>query len=50
MLRTVENDFELTGPATRGDTGTIEAHLSALRERAPELVPLYEALRERTAA
>src|SRR5581483_4612734 len=31
MRRTIENGFELTGPATRGDTGTIEAHLEALR-------------------
>jgi predicted short-subunit dehydrogenase-like oxidoreductase (DUF2520 family) len=34
----------LTGPVARGDTATIEAHLDALREEAPHLVPLYAAL------
>src|SRR5205085_1812628 len=27
MARTIENDFELTGPAARGDWTTVEAHL-----------------------
>ena len=40
----------LTGPIARGDEGTVAGHLRALRERAPELVPLYEALAERTRA
>jgi predicted short-subunit dehydrogenase-like oxidoreductase (DUF2520 family) len=31
----------LTGPVARGDAGTVKAHLSALRENAPELVDLY---------
>jgi predicted short-subunit dehydrogenase-like oxidoreductase (DUF2520 family) len=31
----------LTGPISRGDAGTIEKHLSALRERLPGLLPLY---------
>lgn len=30
-----------TGPMVRGDTGTIERHLKALSERAPEVLPLY---------
>jgi predicted short-subunit dehydrogenase-like oxidoreductase (DUF2520 family) len=34
----------LTGPATRGDAGTIARNLSALAERAPEAVPAYVAL------
>ena len=34
----------LTGPHVRGDEATIERHRTALRERAPELLPLYEAL------
>ena len=38
----------LTGPIARGDEATVERHLAALRESAPELVPLYEALAERT--
>jgi predicted short-subunit dehydrogenase-like oxidoreductase (DUF2520 family) len=55
VLRTAANWSErgaaaLTGPIARGDTATVERHLEALRERAPELVPLYEALAERTRA
>lgn len=34
----------VTGPVVRGDTPTLEAHLTALLGRAPELVPLYRAL------
>jgi 2-amino-4-hydroxy-6-hydroxymethyldihydropteridine diphosphokinase len=34
----------LTGPAVRGDTGTIARNLAALAERAPEAVPAYVAL------
>ena len=48
MARTVENGFDLTGPIARGDAATIEAHLAALGERAPDLVPLYRALAEAT--
>ncbi len=44
MRRTMENDFELTGPATRGDWETIEQHLEEIRERRPELEPMYRAL------
>ncbi|MBT8225850.1 MAG: DUF2520 domain-containing protein [Dactylosporangium sp.] len=38
-LRT--GDEALTGPVRRADTGTIDAHLRVLRERAPDLVPAY---------
>jgi len=31
----------LTGPAVRGETATLERHLEALQERAPELVRPY---------
>jgi predicted short-subunit dehydrogenase-like oxidoreductase (DUF2520 family) len=31
MTRTIENDFELTGPISRGDWETIERHRAALR-------------------
>jgi predicted short-subunit dehydrogenase-like oxidoreductase (DUF2520 family) len=31
----------LTGPISRGDVATLRAHLDALRERAPDLLPLY---------
>ena len=48
MARTIENGFELTGPIARGDEATIDAHLAALQEQAPDLVPLYRALAEAT--
>lgn len=38
----------LTGPATRGDAGTITAHLAALHAGAPGALPVYRALVERT--
>jgi predicted short-subunit dehydrogenase-like oxidoreductase (DUF2520 family) len=52
VLRTAANWAErgpgaLTGPIARGDAATVERHLDALRELAPELVPIYEALAER---
>jgi predicted short-subunit dehydrogenase-like oxidoreductase (DUF2520 family) len=55
VLRTAANWSErgsaaLTGPIARGDVATVERHLEALRERAPELLALYEALAERTRA
>ena len=31
----------LTGPISRGDAGTVAKHLAALRERLPDLLPLY---------
>ena len=34
----------LTGPALRGDAATIQAHLDALSQRTPELLPVYAAL------
>jgi predicted short-subunit dehydrogenase-like oxidoreductase (DUF2520 family) len=48
MTRTIENGFVLTGPIARGDWSTVEAHLRALEERAPDLVPLYRALAQAT--
>jgi predicted short-subunit dehydrogenase-like oxidoreductase (DUF2520 family) len=48
MRRTIDNDFELTGPVARGDWTTVERHLAALREREPDLEPLYAALVEAT--
>ncbi len=53
VLRTAANWSErgaeaLTGPIARGDAETVERHLAALRETAPDLVDLYEALAERT--
>ncbi len=48
MERTIQNGFALTGPIARGDWTTVEAHLRALEERAPDLVPVYRALAEAT--
>jgi len=48
MMRTIENGFDLTGPIARGDWTTVEAHLAALEERDPDLLPLYRALAEAT--
>jgi len=50
MRRTIENDFELTGPIARGDWSTVEAHRAAIRSDRPELDHLYETLASATAA
>ena len=49
MRRTIDNEFELTGPIERGDWETVEAHRRAIRAAAPELEPLYDVLAEATA-
>jgi predicted short-subunit dehydrogenase-like oxidoreductase (DUF2520 family) len=49
MRRTIDNDFELTGPISRGDWTTVEAHRRAIREVKPELEPLYDVLADVTA-
>lgn len=49
MQRTIENDFELTGPIERGDRKTVDAHRRAIRAARPELEPLYDLLAEATA-
>ena len=48
MIRTIENDFELTGPIERGDWETVEAHLGAIRDRTADLEQMYLALAEVT--
>jgi predicted short-subunit dehydrogenase-like oxidoreductase (DUF2520 family) len=48
MTRTIENDFELTGPISRGDWETVELHRAALRGSSFEQA--YEALVEVTRA
>jgi predicted short-subunit dehydrogenase-like oxidoreductase (DUF2520 family) len=48
MRRTMENGFELTGPISRGDWTTMDAHLAAIGERRAELETLYRALAEAT--
>jgi predicted short-subunit dehydrogenase-like oxidoreductase (DUF2520 family) len=50
MLRTIENGFELTGPVSRGDWATVDAHLAEIRARLPELDHLYETLAGATLA
>ena len=42
-------DAALTGPVSRGDAGTVRAHLDVLRDTAPEVVPAYVALARLTA-
>jgi predicted short-subunit dehydrogenase-like oxidoreductase (DUF2520 family) len=50
MQGTIANDFELTGPISRGDWTTVEAHRAAIRAARPELVDLYETLADATPA
>jgi predicted short-subunit dehydrogenase-like oxidoreductase (DUF2520 family) len=50
MTRTIENGFELTGPIARGDWATVDSHLRAIHEEAPELEEMYTALAEVTRA
>jgi predicted short-subunit dehydrogenase-like oxidoreductase (DUF2520 family) len=50
MRRTIDNGFLPTGPHVRGDRETVERHLAELRALRPDLVPLYEALTDATAA
>ncbi|WP_424190380.1 Rossmann-like and DUF2520 domain-containing protein [Actinokineospora sp. G85] len=42
-------DRALTGPAARGDSGTLTTHVTVLTEHAPELLPAYRALGARAA-
>ena len=44
MTRTIENGFELTGPISRGDWSTVEAHQAAIHDAHPELEHLYATL------
>lgn len=50
MRRTIENDFELTGPIERDDWATVEQHLEAIREERPEIEDAYRALVDLTAS
>ncbi len=50
MRRVIENGFQLTGPIARGDWATVDAHLAAIAERAPDVEPVYRALAEATRA
>jgi predicted short-subunit dehydrogenase-like oxidoreductase (DUF2520 family) len=48
MTRTIENGFDLTGPIARGDWDTVDAHVRAIHDGAPDLEPMYLALAEAT--
>jgi predicted short-subunit dehydrogenase-like oxidoreductase (DUF2520 family) len=55
LLRGTTNNLEnvglpncLTGPIARGDSGTIEKHIAALKARAPQLLPAYRELGRQT--
>ncbi|MEI7760319.1 MAG: DUF2520 domain-containing protein [Thermoleophilia bacterium] len=50
MTRTIENDFELTGPIQRGDQETVERHLEAIHATHPEFEAMYRVLAQATAA
>ena len=45
--RRLGTSLALTGPIARGDTGTVRCHLEALRQVAPDALPVYVALTER---
>jgi len=49
MRRTMDNGFDHTGPLVRGDWKTVERHRQAIRERRPQLLPLYQMLTDTTA-
>jgi len=55
LIRGTVNNLEnvglpdcLTGPIARGDLGTIQKHIAALQERAPQLLPVYLELGRQT--
>ena len=47
---TIDNGYELTGPISRGDWQTVEAHRVEIHDARPELDDLYETLAGATAA
>ncbi len=49
-MRALGVEASQTGPVSRGDAGTVQAHLDALRGHAPELLPVYTALARRAVA
>lgn len=55
LVRGTTNNLEnvglpdcLTGPIARGDSGTIQKHIMALKARAPQLLPAYRELGRQT--
>ena len=49
-LMQLNPETALTGPIVRGDSGTIEQHLRALKEQMPELLELYRSVGKQTVA
>jgi predicted short-subunit dehydrogenase-like oxidoreductase (DUF2520 family) len=49
MRRTIDNDFELTGPLQRGDTATVDRQRAAIAAAEPALLPVFDALVAATA-
>ena len=47
-LEKVGLPYCLTGPIARGDLGTIGKHMAALKNQAPEFLPLYRELGQHT--
>jgi predicted short-subunit dehydrogenase-like oxidoreductase (DUF2520 family) len=50
LRRTIDNGYELTGPISRGDWATVDAHVAAIRDELPQLEHLYETLAGATLA
>ena len=55
LVATLDNTLRdgeraLTGPVSRGDAGTVAAHVAALAARTPDVLPTYRALARATAA
>ena len=50
LRRTIDNGYELTGPISRGDWATVNAHRDAIRGELPQLEHLYETLAGATLA
>jgi predicted short-subunit dehydrogenase-like oxidoreductase (DUF2520 family) len=48
MRRTIDNNFDLTGPIARGDQATLDAHLTAIARELPDLERMYRALADAT--
>lgn len=49
MQGTLAGGFPLTGPIARGDWDTVAAHIAALGQHAPDLLPMYRGLADVTA-
>ena len=48
-VRSLGEGATVTGPVSRGDTGTVRLHLESMRASVPELLPLYTAISRQSA-